>query len=197
MIKKKTAVVKPTTVNNIVIEHLSTTTNIDNSNNITNISNTTSTNNNSTKNINMTNNLNLTKKLPESMFQALIDKVGRKNAVQLLIESCNDNDTIKIYKKLFPSQKLSDNPIIYHNNHFKYLDNNNKIVINDEIIQKVARDIQTAMLYASSEFITESIITKQTDRLYEVYDIGDIQGNISDLCIITDQLTDYIKDHLS
>ena len=87
---------------------------------------------------------------------------------------------------------MKDNPVIYEDNTFKYLDGD-EIVCDNKIIVKIAEQIQTAMLYASSNLITESIKINKTHQLYDIYDIGKIQNNVKNSCLIEKQVSGYIK----
>jgi len=149
------------------------------------------TTNNIVNNI-INNNVIITEKLPACFYNALISKLGKKEAVNLLNLSSASNSAINIYKELYPSNKMKDNPVIYEDNSFKYLEGN-EIVSNNSIITKIAEQIQTAMLYASSNLITESIKIEKTDQLYDIYDIGKIQNNVRNRYLIEKQLSGYIK----
>ena len=101
---------------------------------------------------------------------------------------------------LFPSNKIEDNPIIYHNNMYQYLDSNSNEIISTEskdIIRQIARDIQTAMLMASNDLIKQSIKENITNQLYDVYDIASIQENVCGFKEIEEQLINYIESGFS
>jgi len=140
-------------------------------------------------------NVNIGTKLPKCFYSALVDKIGLNEIHKLLEESCSKEglNTLTVYKKLFPSNKAVDNPIIFHDNHFKYLDDNNEIICNDDILKIIAHELQTALLYASNELINECIKTNRTTQLYDVYNISEIQGNIHDLKNMNTELEQYIK----
>ena len=134
----------------------------------------------------------ITKELPKCFYQALIDKMGKTDAVNLINSSTASNSGINIYKELYPSKKVADNPVIYDEETFKYLEDN-KIMADNKIIVRIAREIQKAMLYASSDLITESVRINMTDQLYDIYDIGRIQDNVQKVNIIKKQVSNYIK----
>ena len=87
---------------------------------------------------------------------------------------------------------MADNPVIYDEETVKYLEDN-KIMADNKIIVRIAREIQKAMLYASSDLITESVRINMTDQLYDIYDIGRIQDNVQKVNIIKKQVSNYIK----
>jgi len=145
-------------------------------------------------NIDITNqqqNLNITKRLPDSFYQALLDKIGNNGLLSLL--DVDDLNVVDIYKKIFPSNKIADNPVVYHDQDFKYLNDAGEIISGDDIIDIIARNIQTALLHASNSLISESLKTNCTNNLYDVYDIGKIQRGISDVNQMKQQLSSYIK----
>jgi len=142
--------------------------------------------------INNVNNIIITKELPECFYQALVNKLGKTKAINLLNLSSASNSAINIYKELYPSNKVEDNPVIYEDNTFKYLEGD-KIVCDNKIITAIAKQIQTAMLYASSNLITESIRINKTHQLYDIYDIGKIQSNVRNTGLIEKQVSGYIK----
>jgi len=139
------------------------------------------------------NNIVIKERLHDDFFEALVDKYGKNYTMKLLNTEC---DAVAIYKKLYPSNRLEDNPIIYHNETFKYLDETNNIISDDAIIDIVARKIQTALLHASNSLICESIKTQKTNQLYDLYDIGEIQSNLTNIDQIKNQLSAYIKVEL-
>ena len=148
--------------------------------------------NNQINNINNHQNIVITEKLPDCFYSALVNKLGKTKAINLLNLSSASNAAINIYKELYPSNRLKDNPVIYENNTFKYLDGN-EVVCDNEIIAEIAKQIQTAMLYASSNLITESIKINKTHQLYDIYDIGKIQNNVRNTGLIERQVSGYIK----
>lgn len=147
---------------------------------------------NNVNNVNNVNNIIITEKLPECFYNALVDKLGKTKAINLLNLSSASNSAINIYKELYPSKKILDNPVIYQDNTFKYLEGN-EVISDNRIISQIAKQIQTAMLYASSNLITESIKINKTDQLYDIYDIGKIQTNVRNTGLIEKQVSGYIK----
>jgi len=147
---------------------------------------------------NITNNITnviITKHLPDCFYQALVDKLGAVETNKFLNITAAENKPIEIYKKLYPSGIKSENPVIYENDNFKYL-KDNQVVADNSIIKQIARKIQAAMLMASSSLINESIKINKTNQLYDIYDIGQIQKNLTDIECIEQQISDYIKVEL-
>jgi len=150
-------------------------------------------------NVNTVNNFVIKERIPDDFYKALRDKVGYSGTLKIMddLSKADKIDAVSIYKQLYPSNKIADNPVVYHNDTFKYLDDNDQIVSDNSIIHILAKKIQTALLHASNNLITESIKTKNTSQLYDVYDLRDIQGNISNIEVIKQQLADYIKLNLT
>lgn len=138
------------------------------------------------------NNIIITQELPVSIYDELIKKLGKEGAVNGLNEGSSVNDLLVGYKMLYPSKKKVDHPIIYEGEGFKYLKNGD-VICDDKILELVVENLQRAMLYASSEMIRENIKKGMTDRLYDFYDIGNIQRNVMCKRSIKETLTNYIK----
>ena len=151
--------------------------------------------NNVSTNVSIVNNI-ITERLPKCFYTALIDKLGKKKAVNLVNLAASKNCPIDIYKELFPSCKMADNPVIFEGNTFKFLSDEGEIVCDDSIIDRIVNNVQTAMLYASSDLIKESLAINKTKQLYELYDIGSIQRNVRKIKLIKKQLIEYIKKQL-
>jgi len=143
---------------------------------------------------NINNNVTITQKLPKCFYEALVQKIGTQGIADMFDQNreSTELDALTIYKKLYPSNKIEDNPVVFHDNHFKYLNDNNEVVVDDNIIRVIARKIQNALLHASNMLITESIKLNTTNKLYDVYNIGEIQNNIRDMDQMQDQISDYI-----
>jgi len=157
-------------------------------------SNITINNTNVTNNVNNNvNNIVITQKLPESFHQALVDKIGIVETTNLCNEAASENNIIKIYKTLFPPDQPDKQPIIYHENTFKYLDKDNNIVADDDIINIVTSRIQNTMLLSAHNLIIQSIQESQTKKLYEFYNIRQIQKNSSDYDKIKESIITYLK----
>ena len=154
-------------------------------------------NNNINNNLSITNNINITEKIPKCFYSELVDRLGKKNAVNFINLHSAKNDPIKIYQELFPSKNLSENPVLYENRQFKYLDSSGELTYGPEIIDKITDHIQVAMLYASSSLIDESLKMNSTKRLFELYDIGSIQRNVRKVKYIKQQVLEYIKTQLA
>jgi len=139
-------------------------------------------------------------KLPTDFYAAIIEKLGKNNALLSINKATANRSALDLYKMLFPSNKIEDNPIIYHNNMYQYLDSNSNEIISTEskdIIRQIARDIQTAMLMASNDLIKQSIKENITNQLYDVYDIASIQENVCGFKEIEEQLINYIESGFS
>jgi len=147
-------------------------------------------------NITNVTNIIITKKLDEDFFQAVSDKLGHNKALDLFNTSIADNDVVEIYKQLYPSNKLAENPVVFHDNTFKYLDQDNNLISDNSILTVIARRLQLALLHASNELISTSILAGRTNQLYELYDIGKIQSNIKNFDEIKNQIGNYIMTGL-
>jgi len=144
-------------------------------------------------------NVNIIKQLPGCFYEALVEKIGKPEIAKLLGTEFSESgyNAVNVYKKLFPSKRLEDNPIVFSDDGFKYLNSNNEIVTDNEIIDIIAHKIQTALLYASNQLIGQCIKSNNTNQLYDLYDIGEIQRSLSNVNEMKHQLSNYIKLELS
>ena len=148
-------------------------------------------------NNNIINNVTITQKLPKCIFSELVNRMGQQKAVNMINLYSAKNEPLKIYKELYPSKILEDNPVIFENNSFKFLAEDGEIVYDQAIIQQIADNVQAAMLYASSHLIDESLKLNSTKRLFELYDIGSVQRNVRKIKFIKQQIQNYIISELS
>ena len=146
------------------------------------------------------NNIVLTEKLPsggpKSFYDEIIKKFGEKHGNDKLAFLAGKSDAVGVYKMLYPSEKMSDNPVIYENNQFKFLSDDDEIKFGEEVIHRVTKHVKAAMLYASNAIIKTSLDLNKTERLYEYYNLGNIQGNALKEKMFQKQIAEYIKNKL-
>ena len=146
------------------------------------------------------NNIILTAKLPSGgpkcFYDAIIDKLGSKQGNDRIAKLAADSDAVGIYKLLYPSDKMSENPVVYENKQFKFLSDDNQVTFGAEILLRVTKQVKAAMLYASNALIQTALEINKTERLYEYYNLGNIQGNALKEKQYKKQLSDYIKHQL-
>ena len=146
------------------------------------------------------NNIVLSEKLPtggpSALYDAVIEKLGSKKGNDALAKLAEDSDAVGIYQILFPSEKMSGNPVIYENNQFKFLSEDDKIEFGEHIIDELTRQVKAAMLYASNALIRHSMEINKTEKLYEYYNLGKIQTNALKVKLFKKQLENHIKNKL-
>ena len=75
-------------------------------------------------------------------------------------------------------------------------DADNQIKFGTEVLLRVTKQVKAAMLYASNALIQTALEINKTERLYEYYNLGNIQGNALKEKQYKKQLSDYIKHQL-
>ena len=146
------------------------------------------------------NNIVLTEKLPsggpKSFYDEIIKKFGEKSGNDKIVFLAENSDAVGVYQLLYPSEKMSDNPVIYENNEFKFLSDGDKIEYGEQVINRVTKHVKAAMLYASNAIIKASLELNKTEKLYEYYNLGNIQGNALKEKLFRKQISNYIKNKL-
>ena len=152
-----------------------------------------------TQNINIMN-INITKKLPSggprAFYDQIIGKLGHKKGMDVVASLAGENDPVGIYKILFPSNKMSENPIIYQNKVFRFLSDDDEVQIGDSVISRVTKHVKAAMLYASNDIIEYCMTKNNTRQLYEHYSLKEIQGNALKEKFIEQEIINHIKHNL-
>lgn len=123
--------------------------------------------------------------ITSDFYTELIKKIGIVDTVDLLVNAAAKNQPLSILKKLyFDDVEPNKYPIAYSGskNCFRYLNDHNQVVEdhNGNIITDIlAKRIQTAMIHATNTLITSSISSNRVDMLYDIYDIGQVQSNLT------------------
>lgn len=136
-----------------------------------------------TNNINITNNISI---IAPNFYEALVQKLGQKTAVDMLAQSAKFNKPMKILNELYFNDVDPHNyPIASHNGRYRYLNEEGEIVedSHDGLTTMISGKIQNAMAIASSELIKEQVAENTVHRLYDVYDIGEMQSTIANFPI--------------
>lgn len=137
------------------------------------------------------NNINIAVMAP-NFYDELVHRMGENSAVGFLTSATMNNQPINILKELyFNNVNPTQFPIASHNGRYRYLNESGEIVdtSKQDMVESISKKLHNAMILASSKLIKFSQQNDDVARLYDVYDIGTIQANLTSF-----KLNDMEKD---
>lgn len=119
----------------------------------------------------------------EKIFISLVKKMGEHHAMEFLLDNIEHKDSINIVEKMY-LEGVDKNryPIACTDNYkFRYLNHSGDIVDDrggGKIVSKLKNEIHSALIEANSQLIHSCVDTGDNIKLYNVYDIRNIQTQL-------------------
>jgi hypothetical protein len=138
----------------------------------------------------------------DNIYDDLVKKMGKKDAVDFLIRAASDNNPLSVIDKLYLDDTNKDDwPIAYKEGEFKFLSENKEMVVDKTgaKISKLFGKVHNAMIQAVSEMIDSNLRGTAEDikGMYDTYNMMRIQRNLYKICGRTDILCNRLKNKVS
>lgn len=134
----------------------------------------------------------------QDFYQELCTRMGTHQAIDFLTNSAASNKPLDVIRRLYLDNiQPAHYPIAFHNGSYRYINDQHKLVEDKtgQIAKTITSNIQEAMLKATNDLINQSMQQSKTDQLYDFYDLGVIQHNLS--LFTNPTMVDQIADSLS
>jgi hypothetical protein len=123
----------------------------------------------------------------DNIYDDLVKKMGKEDAVDMLIRAASDNNPLSIIDKLYlDGPNKEDWPIAYKDGEFKYLDKDKRMVVDKtgKKMTELVGKVHNAMIKAVSEMITKNLegSAKDVEGMYDTYNMMKIQRNLYKFC---------------
>jgi hypothetical protein len=132
----------------------------------------------------------------DNIYDELVDKMGKKDAVDFLIRAASDNDPLSVIDKLYLGDGAKDNwPIAYKEGVYKYINKDKEMIVDKtgEKIGKLFGKIHNAMIQAVSEMINQNLSGNTVEGMYDTYNMMKIQRNLYKICGRTEILCNKLQ----
>jgi hypothetical protein len=132
----------------------------------------------------------------DNIYDDLVNKMGKKDAVDFLVRAANDNNPLSVIDKLYLGDDSRDNwPIAYKEGVYKYLNKDREMII-DETGSKIGElfgKVHNAMIQAVSEVINQNLSGGTVEGMYDTYNMLKIQRNLYKICGRTEILCSKLQ----
>jgi hypothetical protein len=138
----------------------------------------------------------------DNVYDDLVKKMGKKDAVDFLIRAASDNDPLSVIDKLYLDDiDKEDWPIAYRNGEFKYISEKKEMIIDrtGNRIGKLFGKVHNAMIQAVSEMINNNLngTAEDINGMYDTYNMLRIQRNLYKICGKTDIFCNRLRNKVT